>query len=181
MTVLVYWTCWCRNVKVLTRRRRSLSLYLPANKCGWALKDGWQPLSVPHKAFRASLQFWLYTVDRFFYEAFYRSVPQSVMTERGCSQVFKEVVEIQWNIMKHPNISKHLQTSPNISKQQFKQQFKTRQNTVFCCRLKPGPAVMELHGRQSLTKRMLVFQQFMDSDLSCHGHGMCHGMAWSIP
>lgn len=29
-------------------------------------------------------------------------------------------------------------------------------------RLKPGPAVMELHGRQSLTKRMLVFQQFMD-------------------
>ena len=25
---------------------------------------------------------------------------------------------------------------------------------------------MELHGRQSLTKRMLVFQQFMDSDLS---------------
>ncbi|CAL1156090.1 unnamed protein product [Cladocopium goreaui] len=31
-------------------------------------------------------------------------------------------------------------------------------------RLKPGPAVMELHGRQSLTKRMLVFQQFMDRE-----------------
>ncbi|CAK9003334.1 unnamed protein product [Durusdinium trenchii] len=31
-------------------------------------------------------------------------------------------------------------------------------------KLKPGPAVMELHGRQSLTKRMLVFQQFMDRE-----------------
>ena len=37
-----------------------------------------------------------------------------------------------------------------------------------CPRLKPGPAVMELHGRQSLTKRMLIFQQFMERpDLSC--------------
>ena len=35
-----YWTtCWCRNAKVLTRRRRSLSSCLPANKCGSALKD----------------------------------------------------------------------------------------------------------------------------------------------
>lgn len=52
----------------------------------------------------------------------------------------------------------------------------TIQNTSSLCfaRLKPGPAVMELHGRQSLTKRMLVFQQFMDSDLS---HVLGHGMA----
>ncbi|CAE7871963.1 CAD [Symbiodinium microadriaticum] len=31
-------------------------------------------------------------------------------------------------------------------------------------KLKPGPAVMELHGRQSLTKRMLIFQQFMERE-----------------
>lgn len=31
-------------------------------------------------------------------------------------------------------------------------------------RLKPGPAMMELHGRQSLTKRMIVFEQFMEKD-----------------
>jgi len=30
--------------------------------------------------------------------------------------------------------------------------------------LKPGPAVMELHGRQSLTKRLLVFQEFTERD-----------------
>lgn len=31
-------------------------------------------------------------------------------------------------------------------------------------RLKPGPAMMELHGRQSLTKRMIVFEQFMEKE-----------------
>ena len=42
----------------------------------------------------------------------------------------------------------------------------SKQNFHFS-RLKPGPAVMELHGRQSLTKRMLIFQQFMERpDLS---------------
>lgn len=38
-------------------------------------------------------------------------------------------------------------------------------------RLKPGPSVMELHGRQSLTKRMLVFQRFMESDLDAKNTG----------
>eukprot|EP00931_Biecheleriopsis_adriatica_P049442 TRINITY_DN28600_c0_g1_i1.p1 TRINITY_DN28600_c0_g1~~TRINITY_DN28600_c0_g1_i1.p1 ORF type:complete len:813 (-),score=148.91 TRINITY_DN28600_c0_g1_i1:43-2481(-) len=31
-------------------------------------------------------------------------------------------------------------------------------------KLKPGPAVMELHGRQSLTKRMVVFQEFTERE-----------------
>lgn len=31
-------------------------------------------------------------------------------------------------------------------------------------KLKPGPAVMELHGRQSLTKRLVVFQQFTEKE-----------------
>jgi len=31
-------------------------------------------------------------------------------------------------------------------------------------RLKPGPAMMELHGRQSLTKRMVVFQDFTERE-----------------
>ncbi|CAE6967052.1 DDX10 [Symbiodinium natans] len=31
-------------------------------------------------------------------------------------------------------------------------------------KLKPGPAVMELHGRQSLTKRMMIFQQFTERE-----------------
>merc|ERR1719183_1188846 len=31
-------------------------------------------------------------------------------------------------------------------------------------KLKPGPAVMELHGRQSLTKRMIVFKEFTDRE-----------------
>jgi len=33
-------------------------------------------------------------------------------------------------------------------------------------KLKPGPAVMELHGRQSLEKRMMVFQQFLEKPRS---------------
>eukprot|EP00403_Amphidinium_massartii_P002465 CAMPEP_0178372238 /NCGR_PEP_ID=MMETSP0689_2-20121128/1248_1 /TAXON_ID=160604 /ORGANISM="Amphidinium massartii, Strain CS-259" /LENGTH=839 /DNA_ID=CAMNT_0019992151 /DNA_START=12 /DNA_END=2528 /DNA_ORIENTATION=+ len=31
-------------------------------------------------------------------------------------------------------------------------------------KLKPGPAVMELHGRQSLTKRMVVFEKFAEKE-----------------
>jgi len=33
--------------------------------------------------------------------------------------------------------------------------------------LKPGPAVMELHGRQSLTKRMVVFEKFSEKERAC--------------
>lgn len=70
--------------------------------------------------------------------------------------MFKDFQTSRGNTVKHPNNnSKHF-----IS--------------LCFARLKPGPAVMELHGRQSLTKRMLVFQQFMDSNLS---HGLGHGMA----